>query len=211
MTFLCRAKDLFIILFEKNLERGLLTHGNVLLVLRILVCITLVNIFCSLSNFKRDTLMPDMPIDHQKVIHRSLIDHSQNVIDRSLIVHWKKSDQSIAQSITFRSQHLENFCNSVYFCITVLQSWNWNIMFKYKTKGIAPNYFFDVFVGLSIQQRQHSPFNLKKLVFQNWDPIVEFFLLWKSSQQCWRHVRMQPTMAMHYYIPWVIRKKLVHS
>jgi hypothetical protein len=57
-------------------------------------------------------------------------------------------------TIIFRSQHLEHFSLFLYYCPSKLECLN-------KTQWTAVNHFFDVFAGLSIQQRQHSPFNLK--------------------------------------------------
>ena len=94
-----------------------------------------------LSNLETDLLF-----DHQKQINPSFIDHSEKVINRSL------------NSITFRSKHFKNFSLFLYFLsfkVEIMKCLN-------KTQWIAVNYFFDVFAGLSIQQRQHFPFRQRR-------------------------------------------------
>ena len=75
-------------------------------------------------------------------------------IARSSLTEIEVINRSL-NSITFRSQHLENFSLFLYYCPSKLECLN-------KSQWIAVNYFFDVIAGLSIQQRQHSPFNLQK-------------------------------------------------
>ena len=93
-------------------------------------------------------------ITKNRSIARSLIIPKKWSIARSLITEIEVINRSL-NSITFRSKHLKNFSLFLYYCPDCpLQ-----LECLHKTKWIAVNYLFDVFVGLSIQQRQHSPFN----------------------------------------------------
>ena len=96
-------------------------------------------------------------ITKNRSIARSLIIAKKWSIARSLITEIEVINRSL-NSITFRSKHLKYFSLFLYYCPDCPSK----LECLHKTKWIAVNYLFDVFVGLSIQQRQHSPFNFKK-------------------------------------------------
>ena len=96
-------------------------------------------------------------ITKNRSIARSLIIPKKWSIARSLITEIEVINRSL-NSITFRSKHLKYFSLFLYYCPDCPSK----LECLHKTKWIAVNYLFDVFVGLSIQQRQHSPFNFEK-------------------------------------------------
>ena len=83
-----------------------------------------------------------MSFDHQKQINRSFIDHSQKVINRSL------------NSITFRSQHFENFSLFLYYCPSKLEC--------LKNPGNCSELFFRCFCGTNGPTAAAFPVQLKK-------------------------------------------------
>ena len=139
-------------------------------------------------------------ITKNRSIARSLIIPKKWSIARSLITEIEVINRSL-NSITFRSQHFENFRLFLYYCPSKLEC--------LKNPGNCSELFFRCFCGTNGPTAAAFLVKLKKkLAFQSWDPIIKFFLLWNQASSAKDMFACNRRWPMHYYIPYPYKKKI---
>jgi hypothetical protein len=108
------------------------------------------------------------PKRDQSLVHWSF----QKLKNLWLIAHWNRSDQSIDQ---FDHFSIKTFRKLLFTFVIASFKVGIEMLCLNKTQWIAVNYFFDFFVGLSIQQRSIPRLIFKKLGFQSWDFLQLIF------------------------------------